>query len=179
MEAHEIIDTTMVRGEAEELKRLTGKSVELFNSYRRSPRTPENPLATGNYSPVYHYLEYFHLRRAANPSGALKMHQLVSAEIEESLTNQAGDNKTTLNEHSIDILEKTTRAIRKMNEEDIESADRHDLLVIDTLLGDLESEVQEARARVRAERRRREGSLKSMELGGNGVTDYSSGVRRS
>jgi hypothetical protein len=161
VEAHQIIDETMERGEAIELMKLTGKSDDLWNSYRRPPRCPENPFGTGNYSPVYYYLQFLRLRKAVNKAGAIRMHRLVTSEIEEDLTTSAGHEDLTL--LSMNILDRTTEAVKQMNGARVTSSGYDELRELDATLGKLSSEVDIARASIRAEIRRREAGGKVFE----------------
>lgn len=156
MEAHEIVDRTMARGDAEKLARLTGRKADLYNSYRRAPRCPENPFGTGNYSPVHYYLGYVELFKAINPSGAVQLHHLVTAEVMDGISEQAGD--ASFRELSRDVLTRATEAVNQMNEKEINAAGLDELKALDEKLGRLQSAVEITRALVRTKLRQRQAS---------------------
>lgn len=139
MEAHEIIDETMGRGEAERLHDAdaTNRSADLFNSYRRPPRCPENPFGTGNYSPLYYYMNYFGQRLGANPLGAIRMHYLL-----------------------------TRHVAARAAETDLRLVTDEDLKTLELTASDLAAETQNLYSRARDERRRREGSRLRLEATG-------------
>lgn len=158
MLAYEIIDKTMGKGEADELEKLTGKSHDLFHSYRRPPRTSESPLATGNYSPLHHYMQFYRWRRAANPEGALKMQRLLCRELQAELVEETQDQD--LLSLLIQILTKVTETINQVGASHIEDAQQKDLSLLDDLINDADERLQTARARIRAEQIRRKVILK-------------------
>lgn len=158
MEAHEIIDATMGKGEAKKLHDLTGNSIELFNSYRRAPRCKENPTATGNYSPLYHYKQYFHLRRAANPEGAMRMHNLLSKDIQDEIAEElAGENPLKL---LIQNINQAMQVVAQVKAPHVEDADGDDLILLDGLIDEMEESLSDLRDRIRGERSRRRGLRK-------------------
>lgn len=161
MEPHEIIKETLGYGEPVKLAKATGKDHDLFSSYGRPPRCPEHPTQSGNYSPVSYYLQFFHLRHGVNPRGAVKMHQLVNKEIDDALLESATTD-VPLPDLVIDIIEKATETLKRVNVGDIEDAKKNELLLIDGLLVELQAQVQDAHSRVRAERKRRECTLKQV-----------------
>lgn len=154
MEAHRILDTTFERGEAEKIAKLIGKSADLINSYRRPPRTPENPFGTGNYSPIHYYLQFCEWRKVYNPEGLLRMHRLVTAEIEEGLIEVVPSE--SLKAYSQDILLRACEAVNRMNERELREASFGELTALDESLGRLASALDISRASIRAELRRRE-----------------------
>lgn len=154
MDAHRIIDVTMARGEAEKLARLTGKSADLFNSYRRPPRSPENPCGTGNYSPVTHYLQFCEWRKPYNAEGLLRMHRLVTAEVEEGLVEVV--QSVNLSALAADILTRAADAVNRMNEKELRELSYSEVVGLDERLGKLHSALDISRALIRAELRRRE-----------------------
>ncbi|MCA1567265.1 MAG: hypothetical protein LC803_16755 [Acidobacteria bacterium] len=156
MHAHEIVDQALERGDAERLHDLTGKSAELFNSYRRQPKTVDHRNGTGNISPVALYLRFVFWLLAVNRRSACRLVRLVNQEIEERLeADRCRDEGTPLRRLSKDLLKQTTEAVCAMDEREIEEATDEELRVLDGELGDVDEEVGRARARVRAERRRR------------------------
>jgi hypothetical protein len=161
VEPWEIIKETLGYGEAVKLAKATGKDHDLFSSYGRPPRCPEHPTQSGNYSPVFYYLQFFAQRHGVNSLGAIKMHSLVNKEVEDFL----GETVTTdvpLPDLVIDIIEKATETLKKVNVGDIEDAKKNELMLIDGLLVELQAQVQDAHSRVRAERKRRECTLKQV-----------------
>lgn len=151
----------MERGEAEKIARVAGKSADLINSYRRPPRAPENPFGTGNYSPVYYYLQFCEWRKAYNPEGLLRMHRLVTAEVEEGLIEVVQG--VTLSSLAADILMRAASAVNRMNETEMREASFAELMGLDEQLGRLHSALDISRALVRAELRRRE--MSRVEIG--------------
>lgn len=154
MDAHQIIDATLARGEAEKIAKLVGKTADLINSYRRPPRTPENPFGTGNYSAVHYYLQFCELRKACNPEGLVRMHRLVTAEIEDGLVEVVPSE--SLKGYSQDILLRACEAVNRMNERELREASFGELTALDDSLGRLASALDISRASIRAELRRRE-----------------------
>ncbi len=154
MEAYRILDVTFARGEAEKIGRLIGKSADLINSYRRPPRSPENPFGTGNYSPVHYYLQFCEWRKPYNPDGLLRMHRLVTAEIEEGIVELVA--AESLKTYSQDILTRACEAVNRMNERELREASYAELTTLDECLGRLASALDISRASIRAELRRRE-----------------------
>lgn len=154
MKAHEIIARTKGKGEAGRWANLTGHSEQLFNSYGYEPRNGENPLASGNLSPLYHYMKFFEERKACNPEGAAQMQRLLNESCDESLS-ECPRAAESLNDLSMSLLEKATRAVRGMNETKLEEASLEELRATESRLSELDSEVAISRAKVKAEIRRR------------------------
>jgi hypothetical protein len=152
MDAHTIIDQTMAKGEAEKLHDLTGKSPELYNSYRRAPRTDENPMGTGNFSPLHHYKNFYALRRAVNPEGALKMHELLNRDIQTELVCEGENPLKTIISGMNGILD----TINCLRTEHVEDSDHNDLVLFDGLMEEMREKLDEVQSSVRAERRRRQ-----------------------
>jgi hypothetical protein len=150
MEPHEIMDATMATGEADKLKKLTGKSVELFNSYRRQPKCKEQPTATGNFSPLHHYMQFFHLRHAVNPTGAAQMHSLLTKEIEV----EKAEDGPQLNK-LIGVLKAALETIDHMSVEDIEGASKEDLILLNGLIEESCERLPGVQGRVVGEKNRR------------------------
>jgi len=160
MEAHEIIDRTMGKNEAEKLARAARRTPELFNSYRRPPRTPDNPFGTGNYSPLFHYREYFTLRLGFNREGAVQMHALLNAEVGGLLDGEVegGESLASL---SNELLRRAAEAVTALNDDELRHASTERLKSLDQTLNKLASQIEITRSVIRAEVRVREGMAES------------------
>jgi hypothetical protein len=81
---------------------------------------------------------------------------MVNHEIEERMAAEhVRDECAPLRKLSKELLKQTTEAVCAMDEREVEDASDEELLLLDGELGDVGEEVDRARARVRAERRRR------------------------
>jgi hypothetical protein len=154
MEAHEIIYTTKRTGEAADWARITGRSRSLFESYSYQPRNDDNPQASGNYSPVYHYLQFLAQRAKTYRDGAIRMHQLVNAEAEEIFNGSV--DAAEVAPSGIEILRKGVEVVSMTSDTDIAAMTWTELCTLDETLGLLASGVESLRAFVRVAKRRLE-----------------------
>lgn len=153
MKPYEIIDEAMPRGTATKLARRTGKCEDLFNSYRRAPRTPENPFGTGNYTPIDEYWAWFHLLLGVDRGAAIRMHQMVSAEFEASIAETATEGESG-HQLAADILQRAVDVVNGTRREGVREMSYRELRRTYTLLNALGGAVEYARGVVRAEMNR-------------------------
>lgn len=150
---YEIIDEAWPRGVAKRIALITGKSEDLYNSYRRAPRSRENPFGTGNYNPVDPYLEFFHLVLGADREAAIRMHRLLCAEIEQTISEfvGGGENVQML---SLEIMERAVQCAKAMSGERVKEMRLSELQRAHAQLVSLDAAVEYARAVLRSELRR-------------------------
>lgn len=108
-EAYEIIHQVhdAYKGLADRLARLKGKSAELFRSHGREPKTL-NPLASGNVSPVHHYIQYVREHEAALAGAGEMLNARVFSSLQAEFAEDSGECQTELHagvlKESFDVL---------------------------------------------------------------------------
>jgi hypothetical protein len=106
MEAHQIIANIHIKFPqlCRRASKITGKSEEFYRSHHRESKS-RNPEATGNCSPLTHFLEFCHLYEAASPGAGQCLIDLLHA----ALTAEfAGGEPVTI----ADIHKETSEAVQ-------------------------------------------------------------------
>lgn len=153
IEAHDIVHDIheKFRGLAGRLERLFKKSANWWRSHGYTPKTID-PEASGNVSPVTHYLEYVEQYGAADRKAGLYLNEKVFVELKARLNDDASD-KFTQSQLRRQMLKEATEAICALDECEIEGACKNDLIRWESELVELREITDEAISKVRAARR--------------------------
>lgn len=155
MEAHEIVHGVQEahRGLAVRLARITDHSEEWFRSHGREPKS-ENPLQSGNASPVTHYLRYARQYEAAVAGAGKQLNRQVFAELENDFAERdpAPRPATSQSLHT-GILKEAFDVLRILNECDFGDVSPSELARFEREGAELRDAASDFIAHVRALRR--------------------------
>lgn len=153
IEAHEIVHDIheKFKGLSGRLERLFKKSANWWRSHGYVPKTID-PEASGNVSPVTHYIEYVEQFGAADRKAGILLNEKVFAELKARLTENEIESFTQ-SQLRRNLLKEATDAICALDERAIETACRNDLTRWESELVELRDITDKAIANVRAVRR--------------------------
>lgn len=112
MEAHEIVSAVQdkYRGLAVEMDAITDKGASTYRSHCLEPKT-RNPLASGNPSPVTHFMLYARQYEKAKPGAGSDLIDLVHSELEAEFSGDSdicseGELQAKALKESFDVLQR-------------------------------------------------------------------------
>ena len=155
LQAHEIVGQVQeaFKKVAGNLANLTGKTSEWFNSHGREPKT-QNPLQTGNVSPVTHFIQYVRQYQAAEPGAGKMLNNRVHAELEMEF---GGADCADLSQKDLHagVLKESFDVLRCLNEFDFENLSVTELAAMEEEGAQLRDKASEYVSHIRAIRKMR------------------------
>ena len=158
-EAHEIVSQVLeaFKGLPVSLERLFQRKAELWRSHARTPKS-RDALASGNVSPVTHFIQYCRQYQAAAAGAGLMLAERVAAEL---ALEFAPDSSVCDKSEMIEgVLKESYDVLRELNDCNFEDASTGDLSKIETECQQLAEKAQDVRAHIRAIKRIRENGRK-------------------
>lgn len=127
MEAHEIVKQVQetYKKLSSQMSKLFGKSEEWWNSHGREPKT-QNPIQTGNVSPVTHYIQYVRQFDAADRGAGKMLNRRVFEELEMEF-GEINSQNVEQKEHHASVLKESFDVLRCLNEKDFADCTARDL----------------------------------------------------
>lgn len=157
MEAHEIIKQVQesFRSVVGQLARLTGKTAEWFHSHGREPRS-QNPLQSGNASPVTHYLQYVRQYEASERGAGKMLNRRIYEELEMEFSGD-GEIQRCQKELHAGVLKESFDVLRDLNEQDFLNCSTHQLAAMEEEGAQLRDKASDYVSHLRAIRRIKKG----------------------
>lgn len=154
-EAHEIIHQVLetFRKLPKKLAGITGKSAEWFSSHGREPKT-QNPLQTGNLSPLSHYIQFVRQYEAAEKGAGKMLNRRVFGEIEAEFCEMS-ETQSQADLHA-GVLKESFDVLKILGESDFAHLSLAQLAAIEEEGRQLQDAASDFVSHVRAVRRMRE-----------------------
>jgi hypothetical protein len=114
------------RGLPDKLAGLTDKSAEIYRSHGREPKTTD-PIASGNVSPVTHYMRYVRLFNAGQAGAGRMLSRRVYDALEREFAELAYDADEQA-DIECDVLKETCDVSVWLAKFDVDKAERRDLV---------------------------------------------------
>lgn len=140
------------RGLPDKLARLFGKSDDWWRSHRYKPRKM-SPDAGGSTSAADHYMEMAEQYEAACPGSGQMLSEYVYLELKQRFDDTAPI--STQKDIRRSVIKQCTDVALALDEKAMHEATEADLDRWETEVGEADDAISSARARIRAERRKR------------------------
>jgi hypothetical protein len=156
MEAHEIIRQVQdtFKKVSENMAKLTGKVPELYRSHGREPKT-HNPSASGNVSPVTHYLQYVRQYEASERGAGRMLSNRVHAELEMEFSENTLPDCSEKEFHA-GVLKESFDVLDCLNKYDFAGASKAELDKIEEEAAQLRDQASDLVSHIRAIKKVRE-----------------------
>jgi hypothetical protein len=160
MEAHEIVGQVHEKFKkvCEGLAKLTGLNAETFRSHHREPKS-QNPLSSGNASPVTHYMRYCRQNQASEKGAGRMLNRRVYEELEmEFAETELGDNdcsELTQTAMHTGILRESYDVLKCLNEHKFDELSLPELARIEEEGAQLRDAAKDFISHIRALRKQR------------------------
>lgn len=147
IKAYEIIENVLhaFRGLPVRLEAITEKSAEWFRSHGREPKN-RNPLASGNRSPLDHYLKFIRLYEAAQTGAGKMLNNRVHAELQAEFNET--DKICQIALHTA-VLKESFDVLKALNEADFADRSTSELAAIENEVMELRDAADNVFAHVR------------------------------
>lgn len=157
-EAYQIVHQVLeaFKGLPGKLERITDKTAEWFRSHGREPKT-QNPLQSGNVSPVTHYLKYVRQYEAGDKGAGKMLNRRVYAELELEFSEPTC--KTSQTELHAGVLKESFDVLKCLGESDFEHLTMPELAAFEEEGAQLRDKASDFVSHVRALRRIREAEV--------------------
>lgn len=150
MEPYAIVRTVFdaFKGLPRKLADISSNSEAWYASHGRAPKT-EDPIASGNASPVTHYVRYCRKFEAVEPGAGLMLNNRVFAALDEEFTHRDLGNLNQGDLH-VEVIDETCDVEKWLARFDIKHASRAELLEFEKQCDEAIESVFKAKSTARA-----------------------------
>ncbi|MCD9188277.1 MAG: hypothetical protein LUM44_17810 [Pyrinomonadaceae bacterium] len=157
MEAHEIVNQVQeaFKKLASQMSKLFGKTSEWYNSHGREPKT-QNPIQSGNVSPVTHYMQFARQYEAAQNGAGKMLNRRVYEELEMEFTADSADSAATeQKEHHASVLKESFDVLDGLNKKEFTECSSSELTALEEEAAQLRDVASDLVSHLRAIRKLR------------------------
>lgn len=158
MEAHQIVEQVhnAFPKLPQKVARIKGVSDEMIRSHHREPKS-RNPFASGNTSPVTHYIEYVHQNEAGERGAGRMLANRVHASIIADMDEDEGLSQA---DHMDAIVDETCDVTKWLGRFKIEDATPSQLAAFEQECSEAMEKLLSAKSKARSVRRQKESGLR-------------------